>query len=88
MISCLVVGAITMYTYFASERLIFLFLSILLFLLAAGCHQRLIKRVEFLEKQMSGVISSLEKQVSVNKSCYQVVCKLSGYKDVREDDLK
>lgn len=88
MISCLFCAVSLLYVYFVSKKILLLFIALLMFLFAAGCHQRLIKRVEFLEKQMSGVISSLEKQVSVNKSCYQVVCKLSGYKDVREDDLK
>lgn len=88
MISCLLCGVSLLYAYFITLRLIFLFLAVIMFLLAAGCHQRLINKVEVLEKQMSGVVDALKTQSSVNESCYRVVCKLSGCKDTREDDLK
>lgn len=88
MISCLFCAVSLLYVYFVSKKILLLFIALLMFLFAAGCHQRLIKRVEFLEKQMSGIVDALKTQDSVNKSCYQIACKLSGYKDVREDDLK
>lgn len=88
MISCLFCGVSLLYAYFVSKKILLLFIALLMFLLAAGCHQRLEQRITFLEEQMRGVIDSLEKQVGVDRSISEILKKFAIYKDLRGDDLK
>lgn len=88
MISCLFCGASLLYGYFVSKKILLLFIALLMFLLAAGCHHQLEKRTKFLEEQMKGVINSLEKQMGVNDSVGKILHAFAIYKDLRGDDLK
>lgn len=88
MISCLFCGVSLLYGYFVSKKILLLFIALLMFLLAAGCHHQLEKRIKFLEEQMRGVIDSLEKQVGVDRSIREILKKFVNYKERIGDDLK
>lgn len=92
MISCLFCGVSLLYAYFVSKKILLLFIAILMFLLAAGCHQVVVSKVRKLEETVDILTKTQNEtnkfmncQVRINEGVKQTLCKLGG---ITEDDLK
>lgn len=88
MISCLFCAVSLLYGYFVSKKLLLLFIALLMFLLAAGCHQNVVSKVKELEKKAHDLEILFQQQVNLSKTSWDVIQKAMKYKDLGGDDLK